>query len=187
MPLSPEAWSRQVHERQVLDSALPPHPNPVLISFDLNWSLVSICVDTEMQTLCSLNNSQPFNLLSPNACGLCICWVGHLHLNVWVSVCLKNTGLRVPLESNIWIINHWGHAHSWFFTQIFDTVWRQCFPDGASGKELGDVRDTGLISRSGRSPGGGNGNPLQYSCHAQRSLAGYNPQGHKESDMTEAT
>ena len=28
----------------------------------------------------------------------------------------------------------------------------------------GDVRDTGLIPGSGRSPGGGNGNPLQYSC-----------------------
>ena len=28
----------------------------------------------------------------------------------------------------------------------------------------GDVRDTGLIPGSGRSPGGGHGNPLQYSC-----------------------
>ena len=28
----------------------------------------------------------------------------------------------------------------------------------------GDVRDTGLIPESGRSPGGGHGNPLQYSC-----------------------
>ena len=28
----------------------------------------------------------------------------------------------------------------------------------------GDSGDAGLISRSGRSPGGGNGNPLQYSC-----------------------
>ena len=28
----------------------------------------------------------------------------------------------------------------------------------------GDIRDAGLISGSGRSPGGGNGNPLQYSC-----------------------
>ena len=27
-----------------------------------------------------------------------------------------------------------------------------------------DVRDRGLIPGSGRSPGGGNGNPLQYSC-----------------------
>ena len=29
---------------------------------------------------------------------------------------------------------------------------------------LGDLRDSGLIPGSGRSPGGGNGNPLQYSC-----------------------
>ena len=28
----------------------------------------------------------------------------------------------------------------------------------------GDVRDTGSIPGSGRSPGEGNGNPLQYSC-----------------------
>ena len=28
----------------------------------------------------------------------------------------------------------------------------------------GDVRDMGLMSGSGRSPRGGHGNPLQYSC-----------------------
>ena len=28
----------------------------------------------------------------------------------------------------------------------------------------GDIRDGGLILGSGRSPGGGNSNPLQYSC-----------------------
>ena len=28
----------------------------------------------------------------------------------------------------------------------------------------GDVRDVDSIPGSGRSPGGGNGNPLQYSC-----------------------
>ena len=28
----------------------------------------------------------------------------------------------------------------------------------------GDIRDTGPILRSGRSPGGEQGNPLQYSC-----------------------
>ena len=28
----------------------------------------------------------------------------------------------------------------------------------------GDLRDVGLISRLGRSPGGEHGNPLQYSC-----------------------
>ena len=42
------------------------------------------------------------------------------------------------------------------------------FPGGASGKEptasAGDTGDMGLIPWSGRSAGGGNGNPLQYSC-----------------------
>ena len=28
----------------------------------------------------------------------------------------------------------------------------------------GDVRDTGSFPGAGRSPGGGHGNPLQYSC-----------------------
>ena len=30
--------------------------------------------------------------------------------------------------------------------------------------DAGDIRDEGLIPGSRRSPGGGNGNPLQYSC-----------------------
>ena len=42
------------------------------------------------------------------------------------------------------------------------------FPGGTSGKEstcnAGDIRDAGLIPWWVRSPGGGNGNPLQYSC-----------------------
>ena len=29
---------------------------------------------------------------------------------------------------------------------------------------VGDIRDAGSIPGSGRPPGGGNGNPLQYSC-----------------------
>ena len=30
--------------------------------------------------------------------------------------------------------------------------------------KVGDLREAGSIPRSGRSPGGGHGNPLQYSC-----------------------
>ena len=33
-----------------------------------------------------------------------------------------------------------------------------------SSVNAGDVRDTGSIPGSGRSPGGEHGNPLQYSC-----------------------
>ena len=54
-----------------------------------------------------------------------------------------------------------------------------------------DVRDAGSTPVSGRSPVGGHGNSLQYSClenpHGLRSLAGYRPWSHKESDTTEAT
>ena len=52
----------------------------------------------------------------------------------------------------------------------------------------GDVRDMGSHPASGRSPGGGHGNPLQYSClqnpHGQ-SLVGCSPWGRKGLDMTE--
>ena len=37
------------------------------------------------------------------------------------------------------------------------------FPGGTVVKTCGDVRDTGSIPGSGRSPGEGNGSPLQYS------------------------
>ena len=39
------------------------------------------------------------------------------------------------------------------------------FPGGSDGKESAcNTGDVGSISRSGRSPGEGNGNPLQYPC-----------------------
>ena len=39
------------------------------------------------------------------------------------------------------------------------------FPDGSVAKNLSaNEADTGSISGLGRSPGEGNGNPLQYSC-----------------------
>ena len=54
------------------------------------------------------------------------------------------------------------------------------FPRSSVGKEYAcNAGDLGLIPGSGRSPGEGTGNPLQYSClehpHGQRSLAGYSP------------
>ena len=49
--------------------------------------------------------------------------------------------------------------------------------------------DLGSIPQLGRSPGEGNGNPLQYSCleksHRWISLVGYSPWDRKVSDMTE--
>ena len=54
----------------------------------------------------------------------------------------------------------------------------------------GDTRDSGLIPGWGRSPGEGNGNPLQYSgkSHGQRNLAGSTVHDvTKNPDMTEHT
>ena len=64
------------------------------------------------------------------------------------------------------------------------------FPGGSDGKESTcNAGDLGLIPGSGRSPGGGHGNPLQYTRlenpHGQRSLAGYSPWDRKESNTTE--
>ena len=64
------------------------------------------------------------------------------------------------------------------------------FSGGSDGKEsTRNTGDLGSIPGLGRSPGGGHGHPLQYSClenpHGQRSLVRYSPWGHKESDLTE--
>ena len=62
------------------------------------------------------------------------------------------------------------------------------FPGGVSGKDptcqcRKTIRDTSSVPRSGRSLGGGHGNPLQYSCLenscGQRSLASCSPQGRR--------
>ena len=63
-------------------------------------------------------------------------------------------------------------------------------PGGSDGKESTcNAEDLGSIPGLGRSPGGGHGNPLQYSClenpHGQRILVGYSPWGLKESDTTD--
>ena len=52
-----------------------------------------------------------------------------------------------------------------------------------------DVRDMGSIPGSGRCPGGGHGNPLQYSCletPMDRGAQGdYSPQGREESHRSD--
>ena len=54
----------------------------------------------------------------------------------------------------------------------------------------GDARDLGLIPGLGRSPGGGHGNPLQYSCLENSMDRGaWRAPDHRvaELDMTEVT
>ena len=56
--------------------------------------------------------------------------------------------------------------------------------------KTGDIRDAGSIPGSGRSPGrecGNHSSLLPGGSHGRRSLVGHSPQGHTESDTTEAT
>ena len=56
--------------------------------------------------------------------------------------------------------------------------------------DIGDTRHTGLIPGLGRSPGEGNGNPLQFSCWKipwTEELGGLQFYVIAESDTTEAT
>ena len=62
---------------------------------------------------------------------------------------------------------------------------------GSDSKESAcNVGDLGSVPRSGRFPGEGNSNLLQYSCLEnsmdRRAWRGYSPRGLKESDTTEA-
>ena len=59
---------------------------------------------------------------------------------------------------------------------------------GAQWLRIYNAGEPGSIPGLRRSPGGGHGNPFQYSCpenpHGQRSLAGYSSQGRTELDTT---
>ena len=95
-------------------------------------------------------------------------------------ICLQ---CRRP-QFNSWVgMIHWSRDRP--PTQVF-----MGFPRGSDDKESTcNVGDLGSIPGFGRCPGGGHGNPLWYFClgnpHGQKSLEGYSPWGHKESDMIE--
>ena len=51
------------------------------------------------------------------------------------------------------------------FETLYTGLPRWCkYPKKNPPTSIRDVRDTGSIPESGRSPGGGHGSPLQYSC-----------------------
>ena len=81
------------------------------------------------------------------------------------------------------------HLHSCWQTASLDgfSTLVGYFPGGSEGQESAcSAGDVGSIPGSGRSPGEGHGNPLQYfsleNPHGPRSLAG--SMGSQESDMT---
>ena len=89
------------------------------------------------------------------------------------------------------VIRQEGAHFSFFLFDLFRPS--MGFPGGSDGKESScNAGDLSSIPGSGRSPGGGHGNPLQYSCLENPTDRGawratYNPWGLKELDTTEWT
>ena len=90
---------------------------------------------------------------------LCIIWIilhtliCIFHKTMWSFSTSFNVTLRLQIQV----------CEIFYFNILLIIEW-----DGTSGNELtchaGDIRDAVLTPRLGRSPGGGQGNPLQYSC-----------------------
>ena len=71
---------------------------------------------------------------------------------------LQDSGLENPLDSIV-------HGVAKSQIGLSDFHFHFCFPGDSVGKESAcHAGDPGSIPGSGRSPGEGNGNPLQYSC-----------------------
>ena len=77
------------------------------------------------------------------------------------------------------------------FINLYESLHQEIdFPGGSGGKESSyHAGDLGLTPGLGSSPGGGHGNPVQYSClenpHGQRSLVGCSPWSQKSRTQTE--
>ena len=91
--------------------------------------------------------------------------------------------LENPMGRGVWwaidyeVPKSWTWLSDWAHKGNFEE-WG--FPGGSDDKESTcNVGDLVSIPELGRSPGGGYGNPLQYSClenpHGQRSLVAYSP------------
>ena len=74
---------------------------------------------------------------------------------------------RIPMERGAWQATVHGVVKSWTWLSTAQSeFWASQMALVAKNlpANAGDIRDTGLILGLGRSPGGGHGNPLQYSC-----------------------
>ena len=109
-----------------------------------------------------------------------------LYSERWHQLFLTLSHSVIPIQSQF---DSWVEKIPWRRDKLLTPVFVN-FPGGSDGKESAcNAGDLGLITGLGRSPGGGHGNPFQYSYlenpHGWRSLEGYRPWGCKESDMTE--
>ena len=111
-------------------------------------------------------------LLPQNICKTCEWYSVHFWFQTLSSFSLLEKG---PIFSPL----HSVYPNDWYLSLVAQTVKASAY----------NVGDRGSIPGLGRSPGEGNGNPLQYFCPENPidggNLVGYRPWGHKELEMTE--
>ena len=98
---------------------------------------------------------------------------------ICICICIS-CHLPTPNSLSCWFVC----ATDPFLMEIMWSSWRGADPSSVSKESACNAGDPGFIVGSGRSPGGGNGYPLQYSflpgeSHGQRRLAGYSLWGRK--------
>ena len=78
---------------------------------------------------------------------------------------LYPVNLRVISPTRLSLLTHYTYVHTQDLAYNRALYIHLDFPDGSVLKNLpAKAGDAGLIPGSGRPPGGGNGNSLQYSC-----------------------
>ena len=81
---------------------------------------------------------------------------------------IKNTVLKkvvIRPSNSVNACTRVKHVHTKLFTNVHGIIIHNSFPCGSAGKECTcHAGDLGSMPGLGRSPGGGRGNPRQYSC-----------------------
>ena len=106
-----------------------------------------------------------------------------IHYNI-IGAFLVAQLVKIHLQCRRPQFNSWVRKIPWRKDRLPTPVFLS-LPGGSVGKESAcNARDLGSITGFGRSPGGGHGNLLQYSClknpQGPRSLAAYSPWSYKE-------
>ena len=121
---------------------------------------VCVCVCSVTQSLChSMDSSPP---------GSYVHGILQARILEWVSM-FSSRGSFLTQGSNLCLLHllHW-QVGSLTPCHLGSSSMYMASPGALvvknSPANAGDIRDWGLIPGSGRSPGGGHGNPLQYSC-----------------------
>ena len=130
-------------------------------------------------------------LSTANTCSVCVCvynlymvacsftYYTHTHTHTHMSFPGSSAGKNICLQCRRPQFNSWVGKIPWRMDRLPTLVFLGFRGASDSKESTCNARDLCSISRLRRTPGGGHGNPLQYSSleksHGQRSLAGYSP------------